>query len=434
MAKMHMQTPQLLSIGTKRRDEWPLSLSSDDFERLEWQPVAIREFILKINSRCNIKCDYCYLYELSDDSWKSQPVFMSEEVARQAASRIAQHAEIHQLESVRIYLHGGEPLQMKPHRLRKILSVLSAASRSDFEVRISVQTNGILLSDEVIDLLAEFEVGIGISLDGDAMGNDRHRRDRRGDGTYQRVVESVTRLREGPHSQLFSGFLATVDVRNDPVACYEALIAHHPPVVDFLQPHHNWDNAPPLLEPTRHVYGDWLIAVFDRWFGAARVETRVRKFEQMMKVMLGVASASESVGLSPAASVVIQTNGSYELLDTLKSAYKGAALTGLNIFDNDLDRVLHHPMVVAGQLGANGLCSTCRECSMMRICGGGHLPHRYKSGSGFLNPSVYCGDLAALILHIQSRLLESCKEAGIDFTSHTLQGRLRNPRVGALQP
>jgi len=41
----------------------------------------------------------------------------------------------------------------------------------------------------------------------------------------------------------------------------------------------------------------------------------------------------------------------------------------------------------------------------MRICGGGLYPHRYRQGTGFRNPSVYCDDLLRLISHISGRVI-----------------------------
>lgn len=45
-----------------------------------------------------------------------------------------------------------------------------------------------------------------------------------------------------------------------------------------------------------------------------------------------------------------------------------------------------------------------RAAPLLAVCGGGLFAHRYASASGFRNPSVYCADLAALILHIRDRL------------------------------
>jgi uncharacterized protein len=38
----------------------------------------------------------------------------------------------------------------------------------------------------------------------------------------------------------------------------------------------------------------------------------------------------------------------------------------------------------------------------VRACGGGLYAHRYKSGSGFDNPSVYCEDLRVLVPKVVS--------------------------------
>src|SRR5262249_37802451 len=47
-----------------------------------------------------------------------------------------------------------------------------------------------------------------------------------------------------------------------------------------------------------------------------------------------------------------------------------------------------------------GLSQTCRQCPVVSSCGGGLYAHRYRSGTGFANPAVYCADLLKLITHI----------------------------------
>ena len=98
--------------------------------------------------------------------------------------------------------------------------------------------------------------------------------------------------------------------------------------------------------------------------------------------------------------MVIETDGSYEQVDSLKVAYEGAPETGLNVFSHSLDMVAQHPGIVAREQGIDGLCRTCRECPVVSSCGGGLYTHRYRDGSGFANPSVYCADLLTLITHI----------------------------------
>ncbi|MBQ1015767.1 hypothetical protein KBX53_33550, partial [Micromonospora sp. M51] len=78
-------------------------------------------------------------------------------------------------------------------------------------------------------------------------------------------------------------------------------------------------------------------------------------------------------------------------------AYHGAAGTGLDVFDHPVDEGVRHPGVAVRQDGVDGLCATCRACPVVDRCGGGLYAHRWRTGSGFDNPSVYCPDLLGLI-------------------------------------
>ena len=157
-------------------------------------------------------------------------------------------------------------------------------------------------------------------------------------------------------------------------------------------------------------YGEWLSAVFDRWYGQRTPETRVRLFEEIIHLLLGGHSSSEMIGLSPVALIVVDTDGSIEQVDTLKSAFPGAPDTGMNVFTHSFDDVLVHPAIVARQIGDRALSDTCRACPVGKICGGGYYPHRYSPGEGFRNPSVYCEGLRYLIEHIARRIRADLQE------------------------
>ena len=125
----------------------------------------------------------------------------------------------------------------------------------------------------------------------------------------------------------------------------------------------------------------------------------------------GGESFTEALGLGPTSLMVIETDGSYEQTDSLKAAFDGAPETGMNVFDHALDTVFQHPGILARQQGITGLCQMCQECPVVTSCGGGLYTHRYRTGSGFGNPSVYCSDLLKLISHISSRLPEEPADA-----------------------
>ncbi|MFY1672767.1 FxsB family cyclophane-forming radical SAM/SPASM peptide maturase [Plantactinospora sp. WMMB334] len=388
--------------STRGHRLWPDDvLDVDGLRATGWRPRPIRQYILKINSRCNLACDYCYVYGMADQSWRDQPVRMAAAVVGAASRRIAEHARRHRLSAVQVVLHGGEPLLAGPEPVREIVSTVRSTVGAQTAVHFGLQTNGVLLDGPFLAVLAELDVAVAVSIDGGPAANDSHRRYANGKGSYAQVARALHLLRHD-YRQLYSGLLCTIDIANDPIATYEALLEFAPPSVDFLLPHANWGTPPARRGAAGGTeYADWLSTIFDRWYASGGRETRVRYFEEIMATMFGAPSRTEMIGLSPVALVVVETDGTLQQVDTLKSTAQGAARTGLNVFDDSMDDVLGHPSIAARQLGHAGLSGTCQSCAVHRICGGGYYPHRYDPGNGFLNPSVYCADLKKLITHIR---------------------------------
>lgn len=405
---MSRQVVTLTRRRSETTNEWPgeelLSFVSNPY----WQPTPIREYIVKIASRCNLACDYCYIYEMQDTSWAQQAYFMPPLVAEKLAERIAIHVADHGINSITLVMHGGEPLLAGVKRMEKYLNTWRSLLDPLTEVKFSLQTNGLLLSEEMMDLLYRFGVSVGVSLDGGREPNDKHRKRRSGAGSYELVANRLQALRRSRYASIYGGILATIDVENDPVDVYESLCLFEPPMIDFLLPHGNWSDPPPRFDATQTnaPYADWLIAVFDQWQSALGWRPQIRIFQDIVQGLSGGKSSSELLGLGPVALATIETDGSYGLVDTLKSAYQGASVTNLNVFDDDFDRLLEVPSVIAGQIGLDGLSEKCNSCRHVATCGGGYLPHRYRSGHGFLNPSVYCHELAKLIDHIDGAKAE----------------------------
>lgn len=390
-------------MGTAGWLEWPASLDVPALIDEGWQPFPFREFIVKVHSRCDLSCDYCYMYEAADQSWRNQPRAMSPQTAELTAQRIGEHAAKHGLRDVSLILHGGEPLLAGRDLIAQLVTSTRRRAGQRTTVHAAIQTNGVGLTDAYLKLFDELNVRVGVSVDGDADAHDRHRRFASGRGSYQAVSAALRRLQWFPH--LYGGLLCTVDLRNDPVRTYRALADFAPPRIDFLLPHGTWDQPPPGRNPDHPAstpYADWLIEVFDYWY--PKPQTGIRLFEEIMQLVLGGASDSEVVGLAPARMVVIETDGSVQQEDTLKIAYDGAPATGLDVARDSLDAALMLPQTAARQIGERALAGQCRVCPVRAVCGGGLYSHRYREGTGFLNPSVYCPDLLALIGHIRHRL------------------------------
>jgi uncharacterized protein len=304
-----------------------------------------------------------------------------------------------------VVLHGGEPLLLGLPGMRRLIEGLAKALRAD--AGLHVQTNGVLLSDDFIDLFAEHDVGISISLDGTAEVHDRNRLDRQGNGSHSRVVEAIGRVLAHPAGgQLLSGLLAVVDPSSDPVEVYEALKATGAPAFDFLYRDGNHTELPPgkgSFESTE--YGSWMILLLDHYLADA-TPPRIRVLDDLMRLILGGWSRKEGVGPSEYGILVVDTDGAITRNDTLKVAYAGADRFNLeySIVDADLLTLiateeledyfhLHAPTAPA-----------CRGCPELAVCGGGMPAHRWSRENGYDNPTVFCRDQQALISAMRARL------------------------------
>ncbi len=368
--------------------------------------VPIADYVLKVASRCNLACDYCYVYTMADQSWRSRPVLITPETTLAAARRIAEHAATHRLPVITVVLHGGEPLLAGSDLLEHIASVLRRELAGVTRLDLRIQTNGVLLNESFLRLFADHNVQVGLSLDGDRAQHDLHRLLPNGQGSHAAVVRAIRLLNRPEHRASYAGLLCVIDVDSDPVQTYEELLALDPPVVDFLLPHGNWSTPPPhraAADPGT-PYADWLIAVFDRWYDVRSQETNVRLFQEIINLLLGGRSRTERIGAGPVAYLVIDTDGSYQQDDSLKSTREGESETGLTVIDHPVDEVLRHPAISARQQGIAALADECRRCSLVRVCGGGDYPHRFREDTGFNNSSVYCADLQRLIRHIAARV------------------------------
>jgi uncharacterized protein len=374
-------------------------------------PVSVSHYVLKVHSRCDLACDDCYVYQHADQSWRVKPRALDVATARQAALRISDHARQHRVGEVNIVLHGGEPLLLGHDGMREIVHTLRSQIDPVTQLDLRIHTNGVRLDQRFCELFADYDVRVGVSLDGDRTANDRHRRFPDGRSSHAKVRQALALLRKPEYRHLYTGILCTINVANDPIAVYQALLAEAPPRIDLLLPHATWDNPPRHPAGVRTPYADWLGQIHEQWTADGR-PVPIRLFDSLLAAWEGRRSSSEAAGLDPVDLLVIETDGSWEQADSLKTAFDGAPATGLDVFSHSVDEAAAHPGVAVRQAGLDALCATCQACPLVRACGGGLYAHRYKSGNGFDNPSVYCADLMVLIPQVTARPMTAIAPAG----------------------
>ena len=86
---------------------------------------------------------------------------------------------------------------------------------------ISIQTNGTLLSEKLLDLFAETRTSVSVSIDGPPEANDLARLDHRGNSTYAATMRGVHLLASHRDNEfLFAGTLSVIQPAVDPALVY----------------------------------------------------------------------------------------------------------------------------------------------------------------------------------------------------------------------
>ncbi len=372
---------------------------------------TIDTVLLKTASRCNLDCSYCYVYNMGDDGWRSQPKRMSVEVIDAIIDQLGVLAAA-QSRALSVVLHGGEPLMLGLEALTRLVSGLNSSLPKGSGVH--VQTNAVLLTERFIELFAAYDVGISISYDGPAAVHDQNRLDKRGRGSHKRVLAAIERLRAHPAgSRLFSGVLAVVDPTSDPQSVYDALKATGAPGFDLLYRDGNRSRLPPgktSLSSTE--FGEWmaeLLAIYVR----DSQPPRIRVLDDMMRLILGGEGRKEGVGLTDFGILVIDTDGSVTKNDTLKVAHREADRfrQPWSILDRDLIAQLQDREFERYHALQRPTSPACLACSELAVCGGGMPAHRWSDETGYDNPTVFCADQKLLIAHMRRYLTAARADA-----------------------
>lgn len=370
----------------------------------------INTLVVKIASRCNINCTYCYMYNHEDQSYKLQPKFISKKTIFDLTKRIENHCIKHAITHFNIIFHGGEPLLTDLSYFRWILTEINSLKKHRINIHFYVQSNGMLISKEYCALFNEFNVKIGISLDGVKEIHDLHRLDKKGQGTYNRVVHGIEIADQYMNHDL--GSLSVLNLKSNPIETYNTYRALNFKTIDFLLLDENYDSFPQIEETlTKLQNSDWLITLFDYWY-AEKDNHRLylRKFENIISLLFNNHEQYETIQDQKNSVAVIETNGNIEPLDVLKICGESFTKTIFSVHDNELDAIFENDLIDLYYDGNSLLPKKCLACPVMEVCGGGYFPHRYSSTNGFNNPSIYCNDLLKLITHIQCTIVDSIPE------------------------
>ena len=341
---------------------------------------------------------------MGDSSWARMPKLISDETIR-AAARSLSHLLSRQKQGFAVVLHGGEPLLVGADRLDRILSMLRRSL--GHRCSLNIQTNGILITDAILDVCVQHRTTLSVSIDGPERVHDRSRVGHQNQATHALVLRGLEVLkRHNASGYLLSGLLAVIDPESDPADVYSYLKSLDPPSIDFLCRDGNHTRLPPGKASFESLeYGSWLRQLLDIYVDDAN-PPRIRLLDDMIKLILGGSGQKEGVGVTNFGIIVIDTDGTITKNDTLKSSFNGADRFNQNwsVHKQTLTDLVSSKEFAESHALQKPTSLTCLSCPDLHVCGGGMPLHRWRDANGYDNPSVYCNDQKLIISHIRKRI------------------------------
>ncbi len=147
--------------------------------------IATSLHIFVVTTACNMNCVYCQ----ANSGKNHAPLFMTKEIAEKSVDiALCSPAKYLTFE-----FQGGEPL-LNFDIIRHIVEY-AEGRKGNKNISYNVVTNLTLLSPEILKFFCEFHFGVSTSIDGSEEIHNLNRPYLSGRGTFNKVVESVQRIR-----------------------------------------------------------------------------------------------------------------------------------------------------------------------------------------------------------------------------------------------
>jgi uncharacterized protein len=146
-----------------------------------------RLFVVQASPFCNLDCDYCYLPDRGNKARMSEAT-LTKAFERLFESGLAEH-------QVTVVWHAGEPLAVPIPWYERAWELVTPMIPAGLRVDESFQTNGTNIDARWCEYFKRRGARVGVSVDGPAFLNDKHRVTRAGRGTFDRTRRGMDLLR-----------------------------------------------------------------------------------------------------------------------------------------------------------------------------------------------------------------------------------------------
>lgn len=370
--------------------------------------------ILKPTYSCNFRCKYCYL----SNGTKSHTDMFDIDFAKRMVLQIKGAFEA--TRKVSIIWHGGEPLLWGKENYREIMPFMQQELEG-YDVHQSMQTNLSLVDEEYLDILTQYNVKLGFSLDGTKEIHDSQRVGISGQPTFDTIMEKLALCRE---RGVKPGCIVVGSRKH---------IGHIPELYQFMKEQELNFKFNPLFisgeaEQNRDEYGitaqeyaQMCIELFDLWFDDPEGKIKESNFiEIASNIATGKCTGCAFTCNCQDNFMAIAPNGDVMPCgrfcdDGLKQYAYG------NLHKETLSEILLRFKESEIYKRAEHIAqSDCAKCKWYYVCHGGCLHDGFLRNGDFKSKTILCPAYKQIFAHIEQKM----QKAGmLEQTNQCITGK-----------
>jgi uncharacterized protein len=359
------------------------------------QPFTL--LIKPSGSDCNLDCMYCFYKDSGPGGGRRR---MSEAVL---ARLIQDYMELRLSLSVFCW-QGGEPTLMGLDFFRRAIGLQRQHGEPGQRVSNSIQTNGVLLDEAWCRFLHENRFLVGISIDGPKELHDHYRRDKGGNGSFERVIRAVQFCKD--HGVPFNTLTLVNNMTGGrPDDVFDFLVELGSTFMQFIpcvetdpQTSRVADYSVPV-----GVYAEFLCRVFDRWMAFGPAKLSIRPFDSLLSHCLTGQHSICTFDRQCGQYLVVEHNGDVFPCDFfVRPPWRLG-----NVMETPVGQLAAAPGKRQFARAKENLSNSCLVCRHLALCRGGCMKHRAVDGSGQATDRDYfCEGYKVFFDHALPRLMQ----------------------------
>lgn len=355
---------------------------------------------------CQCKCSYCY-YKSGHPQLKNHS---SSKMSIDLIDSIFAGFKKLPDKFHTICLHGGEPLLIGKNWTSHLVEKVKRFSHENNGIRLSlaIQTNGLNLDDEWVDIFKDGCFGVSISIDGPESIHNAVRIDKKGNGTYGRVINAIRKLQS---SDIFPSAISVISketLKVSPENYYSFFQENKINEIDIALYIEAGESEKEILAKQNHEANSeellhYIYDLFDLWLFNKDSSNlvNIRMFEQTVSAVLGYTPTICNLqgGIACGRTPCIMPDGTVFACD-LETGDVNLILG--NVFEESFENILSNEKLASFHSYIKDGFSKrgCNSCAVFGLCG--FSCPRYTLSTRDL--SAYCNLVKSYISFVKKRL------------------------------